>query len=172
IADVGQSAAEEVNRIRPGTPGGLNLGWRCFEGDRPYRTDGCTAAYYDPLYVARHGDGFCSITGGFVYRGSLIPSLRGLYLWSDFCNTSLNALTLDRSGARSDQVLPAGHIAQPVSFGEDVHGELLVASLTGEIYRIRGSGAGSSVIGESGTRWLTQSGAGQWHRVTFSRRYT
>ena len=172
IADVGQSRAEEVSRIRAGTAGGLNLGWRCFESDRPYNDSGCSGVYYLPIHVAPHSEGYCSITGGFVYRGARSPSLRGRYFYSDFCRPAVETLTPTAGGVAREEVFPAGRISQPVSFGEDVHGELLLATLTGEIYRIRGPGDLDTAIGEAGARTVAQNGAGQWHRVALTRSYT
>lgn len=171
IADVGQSAAEEVNRLPAGTAAGLNLGWRCFEGDRPFNTAGCNAAYVSPLHVLRHNVGWCSITGGFVYRGARAPSLYGRYFFSDFCRPALNTLTRDGSGVTMSEVLPAGHVTQPVSFGEDVHGELLVVSLTGEIYRIQPGESEAAPAGEAGAVTVRQDHANHWHRVAFQRAY-
>ncbi len=70
VGDVGQDAWEEVDIV---TVGG-NYGWRVYEGNQH-----CTG--HDPLlctptnYVAPiaeygHTGGRCSITGGYVYRGS------------------------------------------------------------------------------------------------------
>src|SRR5690606_23332656 len=60
IADVGQNAYEEINLITAGTGGGLNLGWRCYEGDQPYSGSGCSGAYFEPLVTTSHAGGNCS----------------------------------------------------------------------------------------------------------------
>lgn len=140
IADVGQNAWEEINFVPPGTSAGLNFGWRCYEGNAPYNLAGCTGAYFPPLVTASHGAGNCSITGGRVYRGSASPSLAGRYFFTDYCNTAIRTITLDGGTPRVETPIPAGAISLPVAFGEDLAGELYVASLNGSIFRIVGSG--------------------------------
>ncbi|MEN1928872.1 choice-of-anchor V domain-containing protein [Luteimonas sp. MJ250] len=140
IADVGQNAYEEINLITAGTGGGLNLGWRCYEGDQPYNGSGCSGAYFEPLVTTSHAGGNCSITGGRVYRGSSHPSLAGRYFFTDYCNTAVRSITFDDGQPRVEDPIPAGTISQPVAFGEDVDGELYLASLTGTLYRIVGTG--------------------------------
>lgn len=140
IADVGQNAYEEINFIPAGTGGGLNFGWRCYEGDQPYNTSGCGGAYFEPLVTTTHAAGNCSITGGRVYRGALYPSLAGRYFFTDYCNTAVRTITFDGGQPRVEDPIPAGAISQPVAFGEDVDGELYLASLTGTIHRVVGTG--------------------------------
>lgn len=140
IADVGQNAREEVDFVPAGTAAGLNFGWRCLEGNAVYNDAGCDGAYFPPLIDTQHGAGNCSITGGRVYRGGAEPTLAGRYFFSDFCNTAIRTITFDDGEPVVEDAIPAGAVAQPVTFGEDVFGELYVASLTGEIYRIRGAG--------------------------------
>src|SRR5690606_6349959 len=70
IADVGQNAAEEINRV-PATRAGLNYGWPRFEGDRPFDGQPADGPVVDPVHTYGHDRG-CSITGGYVYRGQAI----------------------------------------------------------------------------------------------------
>ncbi|HEY4529080.1 MAG TPA: choice-of-anchor V domain-containing protein [Luteimonas sp.] len=140
IADVGQNAYEEINFIPAGTDGGLNFGWRCYEGDQPYNTSGCNGSYYEPLVTTTHSGGNCSITGGRVYRGTSHPSLAGRYFFTDYCNTAVRTITFDNGQPRVEDPIPAGTVSQPVAFGEDVDGELYLAALTGTLYRIVGTG--------------------------------
>lgn len=140
IADVGQNVLEEVNFVRSGTAAGLNFGWRCFEGNAVYNGAGCDDAYFFPLVDIDRGDGSCSITGGRVYRGGADPALTGRYFFSDFCNTAIRTITFDDGEPVIEDAVPAGAISQPVAFGEDVFGELYVASLAGRIYRVRSTG--------------------------------
>ncbi|MBJ7575723.1 PQQ-dependent sugar dehydrogenase [Luteimonas sp. MC1828] len=140
IADVGQSAREEINFVPAGTAAGLNFGWRCYEGDQPYNTAGCNGAYFAPLVTTSHSAGNCSITGGRVYRGSASPALAGRYFFTDYCNTAIRTVTFANGQPVVESPIPAGAVGQPVAFGEDVFGELYVASLTGTVYRIVGAG--------------------------------
>lgn len=84
LGDVGQGAWEEVDKI----VSGANYGWRCYEGSHPYDIAGCAdaGAYAPPVAEYPHEDGNCSITGGYVYRGSRVPDLAGVYLFGDFCS--------------------------------------------------------------------------------------
>lgn len=140
IADVGQNAREEIDFVPAGTAAGLNFGWRCYEGDDVYNDDGCDDAYFAPLVTTAHAAGNCSITGGRVYRGGAEPALTGRYFFSDFCNTAIRTITFANGEPVVEDAIPAGEVAQPVAFGEDIFGELYVASLTGTIYRIHGAG--------------------------------
>ena len=70
MGDVGQNAFEEINFQPADSPGGENYGWRCYEADSPYNLSGCTGDYVFPAYAIPHTTGVCSITGGFVYRGT------------------------------------------------------------------------------------------------------
>lgn len=149
IADVGQSQWEEVNRFDAGTVGGLNYGWSCFEGAHAaseyydfYDYTQCqpASAYDMPAYALTHSTSDCSITGGFVYRGVAYTDLPGAYFFSDYCRPSIRTLTGDPGALSETTVLPAGAIASPSTFGEDVLGELYVASLSaGTVSRIAGS---------------------------------
>ncbi len=88
IGDVGQSAREEINYRAAGTTGGINYGWRCYEGTLPYNTTGCAAqsTYVSPIfdYPRNNLTGGFSVTGGYVYRGSEFASLNGYYICADY----------------------------------------------------------------------------------------
>jgi hypothetical protein len=77
IADVGQEIIEEINKM-PDHTGRFNYGWRCYEGNNNYNTAGCPAqsTMTFPIAVYDHSGNKCSITGGYVYRGSQYPALR------------------------------------------------------------------------------------------------
>lgn len=134
IADVGQNAVEEINRVRV-DDAGLNYGWPHFEGDRPFDGGSPDGPVVDPVHTYEHDRG-CSITGGYVYRGTQIPDLTGAYLYTDYCNGTIYALATDNDGlvgADVDTGMTADSIA---SFGEGPDGELYVLSLDGPVYRI------------------------------------
>ncbi len=136
IADVGQNAYEEVHYLPPGGSGGLNLGWRCYEGFEPYNLNGCNLAYLPPVHAYSHATSGCSITGGRVYRGNTVH-LQGQYFFSDFCQSSIRALSGDPGNPTHRVVIPTGELGSVSTFGEDVNGELYVAELgTGAIYRL------------------------------------
>lgn len=142
LADVGQSSMEEINLLtatdRPGR--GANLGWRLFEGTLPHTdqagelSDDELDALVWPVYEYTHDDG-CSVTGGYVYRGSAIDGLDGTYLFGDFCNPSIRALQVRNATVTAEG--PTGlFVDNLVSFGEDNAGELWVLSLDGGVWRI------------------------------------
>ncbi|HEU4747127.1 MAG TPA: PQQ-dependent sugar dehydrogenase, partial [Gemmatimonadaceae bacterium] len=91
IADVGQSAREEIN-AQSITTGGLNYGWNITEGLICYNATSCNqTGLTAPVLDYTHAAGGCSVTGGYVHRGSAIPGLSGHYLYSDYCNRYLKS---------------------------------------------------------------------------------
>jgi glucose/arabinose dehydrogenase len=141
IADVGQNALEEVNRIDPLADAGANLGWNKMEASACYLA-GCSPEGLI-LPVAEYGrDQGCSVTGGHVYRGAAIDGLAGWYLFSDYCTGLLFGVRSDLPvpGAGERAVAPRVLIetgANVSSFGEDTDGELYLADhASGTIYRI------------------------------------
>ena len=79
--------------------------------------------------------GFCSITGGVVYRGTAIPDLAGAYLFGDYCQPGLFSLRLDGDEVGEDRVLDA-EVSAVVSIDADADGEVYVLSLDGTIFRL------------------------------------
>ena len=70
---------------RPG-PRGANLGWNTMEGDVCFEAEACDQEGLTlPVATISHDDGACSVIGGYVYRGTTIPSLVGGYLFTDLC---------------------------------------------------------------------------------------
>ena len=137
IADVGQNAYEEINYLSPGNGGGVNLGWRCYEGSEPYNPSGCDKVYLPPVHAYDHATSGCSVTGGRVYRGERYPHLQGQYFFTDFCQSSIRSLGGPPDNPVLSIALPLGELAAVSTFGEDVDGELYVAELrTGTIYRL------------------------------------
>ena len=138
IADVGQNAWEEINMEIPGS-GGQNYGWRCYEGNAAFNTSGCRTRenYQFPVHVyPNRFDVGCSITGGYVYRGSNNPSLYGKYIYTDFCTGIFWALQ-NIDGIWNNEQLADLTNQDFVTFGEDVNGELYVAGLaSGVLYKI------------------------------------
>jgi glucose/arabinose dehydrogenase len=131
IADVGQNAIEEINKA-PSNASGLNYGWRCYEGNSPFNTSGCSgiANYTFPVTDYTHAaSGGCSITGGYVYRGTTYPNLQGKYVFSDYCNNKIGYIA-NTGGAITWSNAFSGNIS---TFGQDVAGELYVAGLSNGI---------------------------------------
>lgn len=137
IADVGQNAREEINKVAS-TDAGLNYGWRCYEGNNTYNTSGCPSSSTLTFPVAEysHSGGRCSITGGYVYRGTTYPNLVGAYLFGDVCTQEIGYLKFEGGSWNSTFESFSGNW---VAFGEDINEELYVSSLGGTIYKITDS---------------------------------
>jgi len=134
IADVGQSAWEEIDRLPAGSPGGANLGWNLLEGTHRY-AGAAPAGAVPPVYEYSHATGGCVVIGGDVYRGSAIPALVGDYVFADFCEGTLQALRLQPDGSVTHQPLGVS-LPNVSSFGAGPDGELYVTSLDGGVYRL------------------------------------
>jgi glucose/arabinose dehydrogenase len=140
IGEVGQGAYEEIDRA-PAETGGLNYGWPILEGNHCYESATCVppAGYQPPITEYSHADG-CSVTGGYVYRGTEQPGLGGFYLFGDYCSGNLWAIQADAAAPAGGIVTPQLLLATGLaisSFGEDAAGELFLADLNGgSIYRI------------------------------------
>ncbi len=139
IADVGQGGFEEINRM-PATTAGLNYGWRCYEGNNPFNTGGCAnmnTMTFPVATLAHSTTSFCSITGGYRYRGTQYPGFQGLYFFADYCSNEIG--TLRENGSTWDMTLtPPFNGNSWVAFGEDVDGELYIAGINSStIYKIK-----------------------------------
>lgn len=87
IGDVGQNTYEEVDFQPAGSAGGQNYGWNIMEGFHCYSPSICSSIGLTlPVIEYSHGAGDCSITGGFVYRGSQAARMNGIYFYSDYCS--------------------------------------------------------------------------------------
>lgn len=147
IADVGQDEWEEINVVPYNAPK-LNYGWRCFEGLANFNINGCNLniPYTKPVYVYRNVFEIgCSVTGGFVYRGTENKSLEGKYIYTDFCTGKIWALYRSPNNTWINDLLMDGNDMEYVSFGEDHNKELYLASLaSGEIHKIKQKTSSSS----------------------------
>ncbi len=139
IADVGQNAWEEVNFRTAGTSGGINYGWRCYEGLAPYNTSGCQpqGSYISPIFVYPHNvsTGGFSITGGFVYRGSEYAQLQGYYICADYVSGNVWLINPNGSGGWTTR-MQTGLAGSISGFGEAENGTLYAVSLSGGIYKV------------------------------------
>jgi glucose/arabinose dehydrogenase len=137
IADVGQGDWEEVDvaHASDGAGRGVNFGWSAFEGTHPYNSDQSTDGVTMPIFEYPHGDEGCSISGGAVYRGNSIPSLRGWYVFSDYCSGKVWALQEVPGAAPVVLELANGGSVSAVAAGPD--GELYVLAYnSGSVLRI------------------------------------
>lgn len=131
VADVGQDAWEEVDRVVRGG----NYGWRCREGSHTYNSEcGPAQNLIDPVAEYDHGVGQ-SITGGFVYRGTSISALAGRYVFGDFVSGRIFSISRDTSPT----IRVSGGVQSGMkisSFGEGSDGELLVVNYEGTLHNL------------------------------------
>jgi hypothetical protein len=133
IGDVGQDNVEEVDV-------GLaaNYGWPCLEGNRVnsgYSDPGCASGGTAPPFLTHThgGDGFCSITGGYVVTDPGLPTLKGRYIYGDYCKGDIYSVDLANAATDADTGL---NVPQLSSFGQDACGRILVVSLAGNVDRL------------------------------------
>ena len=135
IADVGQNQWEEINFLRAGSAGKLNFGWDYFEASYPYDgTPPVGEVFLQPVAEYRHDQG-CSVTGGYVYRGSSLPDWQGIYLFGDFCTGDVWGSFRTPAGSWQTQIL-FRNVGRITSFGEDESGEIYLVDRGGVVFRL------------------------------------
>jgi glucose/arabinose dehydrogenase len=147
IADVGQGTWEEINFEAAGS-GGNNYGWRIMEGAHCYNpSSGCNqTGLVLPIQEYSHGGSpfRCSISGGAIYRGSLMADMAARYFYSDYCSgqtwsfRNQGGAVADFAEHTNELLTPQGStLASLVAFGEDADGEVYIISQSPDvIYRI------------------------------------
>ncbi len=157
IADVGQNCWEEVDFVSSLSRGGENYGWRMMEATHCYNASSplcnpppatCSGVppCMDPSFtgpIAEYGHGIgCAVTGGYVYRGCLMPGLAGTYFYGDYCSGFIKSLRI-AGGVATDprdwtaQIAPGSALSFSLtSFGQDAQGELYVVDNGGRVLRI------------------------------------
>jgi glucose/arabinose dehydrogenase len=141
IGDVGQNALEEIDFRAADSRGGENYGWNRYEANQPYKGDANTDGLTMPIHSYHHKENFffvekfvtrtahCSVTGGYVYRGTALPDLQGTYLYGDYCSGSI--WTLRRAGETWRNTPFIATAFSISSFGEDAQGELYLSDWSG-----------------------------------------
>ena len=156
IGDVGQDSREEIDAQPASNPGGgENYGWRVREGfiqNPAFPNDPVPPDAVNPAYDYPHSVGQ-TVIGGYVYRGSKVKALRGIYVFADYLggsggNFTGRIFTLNFKGttARNFQDITADlfptqignfPLLNPASLGEDASGELYIADIgSGNIFKI------------------------------------
>jgi glucose/arabinose dehydrogenase len=139
IGDVGQGDIEEIDVVNVTTGAGTNFGWSVMEGTECFRGRTCNAdgALTLPVHEYTHRSG-CSVAGGYVYRGSAIPSLVGHYFFGDYCSGFVHSFRYADGQATelADWSGQVGDIGRILSFGHDAAGEIYITSSSGRIYKI------------------------------------
>jgi glucose/arabinose dehydrogenase len=137
IADVGQNRYEEVHWQPAGSLGGENYGWDVMEGNHCFEPEaGCDpGGLVRPIAEYDHTRG-CSITGGYVYRGTRYPQMCGIYLFGDFCSGRIWGLRREPSGEWEMTLLLETGI-NISSFSQDAAGEIYVVGYSdGVVYHL------------------------------------
>lgn len=135
IGDVGQNAWEEVDWVRAadGAGRGVDFGWSAWEGNHRFNDDQGADGHTPPVHEYAHGALGCSITGGYVYRGTAVPALTGAYVFADYCTAGLRAI----DPANPSVAVPINDTpGNVVSFGQGPGNELYVLSFDGNVYRV------------------------------------
>lgn len=140
IGDVGQGSREEINYEPENHPGGANYGWKCYEGDIEFNTTNCQPKpFYDAPIHAYQTTGSIgrSVTGGFVFRDELVPTLYGKYIYGDFVSGRIWAIDRDENNNWQNTELLDWNDGVLSAFGENRKGELFLANHgAGEIYQV------------------------------------
>ena len=133
--DVGQNRIEEVDRLVKGG----NYGWNPMEASQEFdlRRDKSPipAGLIAPVAEYPHSEGL-SITGGYVYRGQVIPALHGWFVYGDFLTLKMWACKEGKDGAAAAVVTLARAPQQIASFAEEPEGELLLTGFDGKKGRV------------------------------------
>ena len=139
VGDVGESRWEEVNysSAADGAGRGINYGWSRMEGGHCFSAAGCDQTGLAlPVLEYDHSNG-CSVIGGYVYRGIMIPALQGNYFYADYCGGWVRSFRME-GGVVVDrtewpELEPGGRVT---SFGEDAAGELYLLTEQGGVFKI------------------------------------
>lgn len=145
IGDVGQDKYEEVDFLASADTGSkYNFGWRRMEGAHCFENNCNTTSLTLPVFEYDHGSG-CSITGGYVYRGSRWPALRGYYIFADYCSGNAWAM---RGPSDQFRVTPLKKFPTNItSFGEDEGGEIYMTTTDGRVLMMSGGAPVTPVAG-------------------------
>lgn len=137
VGDVGQNLYEEVDVLPAASPAGVNYGWNIMEGKHCFMASSCNMTGLTlPVIEYGHGDG-CAVTGGYVYRGTKVPALSGVYLYGDYCSGWVRSFRFAGGSATERRDWPPLAVSGGLSsFGQDARGELYITSLSGRLYRI------------------------------------
>jgi glucose/arabinose dehydrogenase len=140
IGDVGEASREEIDRL-PLDQLGLNFGWPCDEGTivptidpRPADCASASASFTPPIFDYPHTPTRCSIIGGVVARDPRIPTLDGLFLWTDLCEGVL--YVIDSATAKPEATSLGLSVQEPTSFGMDAEHRIYLTTAKGEVYRL------------------------------------
>lgn len=137
VGDVGENLHEEVNVIECGN----NYGWpfrEGFDAGPIAEPSSYLGVLTDPV-VDFTREQAKSIIGGYVYRGSRLPELQGLYIVGDFIRDTIWSVTLDETTMRGSKTLLTSYApGNLVTFAQDNDGEVLFTDIysSGSVHRL------------------------------------
>jgi glucose/arabinose dehydrogenase len=138
IADVGQSAEEEINYLNVQAVRGANFGWPQYEGKVKFDATqpGANPPKF-PMLVYTHSGGRCAVIGGYVLRDPQIPGLKGRYIYGDLCDGKIRSMVPDFATQKATDLRLLGITATNLSsFGRGPHNRLYFTQVSGELSRI------------------------------------
>ena len=132
VGDVGQNKYEEIDIIKKGG----NYGWNTMEGFHCFNSSNCNTEGLElPVWEYDRSRGDISITGGYVYRGSAIQQLKGLYIYADYVSGRIWSLDMTNSNSPVNTELFDTDF--PISsFGVDENQELYLCGFDDKIYKL------------------------------------
>ncbi len=133
VADVGETAVEEIDYAPAGSGAGANYGWPFFEGDRRLTPGG--TGLTAPVIVRPHGRRTCAVIGGLVAHDPRLPGLAGRYLYGDLCSGDVRSAHLrlpSATGDRRERVSAPGLD----SFAQDGRRRIYLVTIGGPVYRL------------------------------------
>ena len=161
LGDVGQDLWEEIDFVVADKAGGQNFGWRVMEGNHCYNPpEDCEPTGVLPIFEYPNDANYmkiltgmdepnvdgCSVTGGYVYRGSAIPGFQGTYIFADYCSGNIwtfkekNGIATEFQNRTEEINLGGGEFTNYISsFGEDNNGELYIVDYNGIIFKLTAS---------------------------------
>jgi glucose/arabinose dehydrogenase len=161
LGDVGQDLWEEIDFVAAENAGGQNFGWRVMEGNHCYNPkEDCEPTGELPIFEYPNDANYmkiligmdepnvdgCSVTGGYVYRGSAISELQGTYFFADYCSGNIwtfkekNGKATEFQNRTEEISLGGGGFTNYISsFGEDNNGELYIVDYNGIIFKLTAS---------------------------------
>lgn len=134
IGDVGQGEREEIDYLPAGSAGGANFGWSIMEGSIGYDGEPQPGLLL-PVAEYSHSNPYegCSVTGGYVYRGSM-PEWNGVYIYGDYCSGYVWGVLLTNGQFQNQRLFETGVTIN--SFGQGENGEMYLASDNGSVYTL------------------------------------
>jgi glucose/arabinose dehydrogenase len=134
VGDVGQENFEEIDIVKKGG----NYGWPIMEGNANFNKKYHATNLQKPLFTYKHGIEGYSITGGQIYRGQKIETLKGKYIYADYVRGAIWALDFSNPISPSNQLI-GQNLGNISSFNNDNENELYFCDLTGgKIKKISG----------------------------------